>query len=637
MAVGDAYKARMAEKRAIGANRGELDDTKGSKAAVASGAGAEIEHVEAVAAGDEKPKRRQRLKRHLARFWCCYLLAGIIFLAIFLPVFFLVAIPAIAQRIVDDTDLPIYAAHITNPKPDRVTFTLDTGLTIPLGLSVRLDAFNLSLFNRDSDPEITYLEVPVPTYKVKGKTNISVTSEDTPILDQDEFVKTLSQAVYSRRFTLSAIGKTTGHLGAIKAGLTLDKAVEINGLDKLSGFSIDEAALILPAREDGTNLRGRATLPNHSVVTFAMGNVTLNLKSGDIILGTALLPDVTLLPGNNSVGFTGIANINSALANIGAILSSQTDALRNGEIELSASGNQTIFNGEHIRYFERVLNDLTISARVPILKILLDTVGEFFGQDSGGVVDALTDILNRIDFGSLFAGVDFDSLIGSVGDIINNLNLGSLLQGVDLNQLLQGIDWGKVVDAIGSILSQLDLGAFLSNLDIPALLQSIDWNSLFTSIAGMLGDIDWGELANTLNTIINSVDWGALWDQLQPVLDNIDLGSFLSNLDLNSILNSIGPLIQNLDLGEIFSSLDWGAIIQGLGSLLQNVDLGQLLSGFIDTLGSLDLGSLFDFDIGGVNIGDVLGEIGQASNGTSLDDAFNNFMDALQNLGSDDS
>ncbi|KAL2787228.1 hypothetical protein BJX66DRAFT_346309 [Aspergillus keveii] len=644
MAVGDAYKARLAEKRALGSNRGELDmgpsSTSKSKAPAGTGIGTvtEIEHVEAVAVGDgdEKPKKRQRLKRHLARFWCCYLLAGIIFLAIFLPVFFLVAIPAIAQRIVDDTDLPVYAAHITNPKPNHVTFTLDTGLTIPLGLSVRLDAFNLSLFNRDSDPEINYLNIPVPTYKVKGKTNISVTSENTPILDEDEFVKTLSKAVYSQRFTMSAIGKTTGHLGAIKAGITLDKDVEINGLDQLSGFSIDEAALLLPAREDGTNLRGRATLPNHSVVTFALGNVTLNLKSGDIILGTALLPDVTLLPGNNSVGFTGIANINSALANIGAILSSQTEALKNGEIELSASGNQTIFNGEHIRYFERVLNDLTITARVPIVKILLDTVGEFFGEDSGGVIEAVTDILNKIDFASLFDGVDFDSLIGSVGDIINNLNLGSLLEGVDLNGLLQSIDWGKVIDALGSILSQLDLGAFLQNLDIAGLLQSIDWGSLFESIAGMLGDIDWAELANTLDTILNSVDWSALYEQIQPVLDNLDLGEFLSNLDLDAILNSIGPLIQNLDLGAIFSSLDWGALIEGFGSLIQNVDLGDLFGGLIDSLGSLDLGSLFDFEIGGVNIGDVLGEMGQASNGTSLPDAFNNFMDALQNLGGDD-
>jgi hypothetical protein len=48
------------------------------------------------------------------------------------------------------------------------------------------------------------------------------------------------------------------------------------GLDKLSGFSIDEAALLIPAVDDGSNLRGKATLPNHSVVTFALVFIPLS-------------------------------------------------------------------------------------------------------------------------------------------------------------------------------------------------------------------------------------------------------------------------------------------------------------------------------------------------------------------------
>jgi hypothetical protein len=155
---------------------------------------------------------------------------------------FLVAIPAIAQRLVEDTSLPVYGAHITNPKPGALTFTLDTGLAVPLGLSVRLDPFRLDLFNRDSDPEITYLAVQVPEYKIKGKTNLTVTSENTPVLDEDEFVKALTKAVYSKRFTLSALGKTTGHLGALKAGIKLDKDVELDGMP-----SFPSSAVILPS------------------------------------------------------------------------------------------------------------------------------------------------------------------------------------------------------------------------------------------------------------------------------------------------------------------------------------------------------------------------------------------------------
>ncbi|KAL4747227.1 hypothetical protein BDW72DRAFT_206646 [Aspergillus terricola var. indicus] len=631
MAVGDAYKARQAEKQAAEA-------AARPSSSVVKGKGTEIEHVEALASGGsfEKGKRRkrQRLKRHFARFWCCYLLGGTIFLAIFLPVFFLVAIPAIAQRIVEDTSLPVYGAHITDPKPDAVTFTLDTGLSVPLGLSVRLEPFTLDLFNRDSDPETTYLAVPVPEYKIKGKTNLTVTSENTPVLDEDEFVKSLTKAVYSKRFTLSALGKTTGHLGAIKAGITLDKDVELDGLDKLNGFSIDEAALLIPAMDDGSNLRGRATLPNHSVVTFAMGNVTLNLKSGDIILGTALLPDVTLLPGNNSVGFTGKADITSALANIGPILSAQTAALKNGQVELSASGNQTVFNGEHISYFERVLNDLTITARVSILKIVLDTVGDFLGEGSDGVIQSLTEIFNKIDFGALFEGVDFDSLVGSVGEIINNLNLGQLLDGIDLNKFLQGIDWAKVVEGLGSILEQLDLGTFFKNLDLAGILQSIDWTSLLQGVASLLADIDWSSLATTLSTIVSSIDWSALSEQLQPILDKLDISSFLSNIDWDAIFDSIGPIISNIDLGAIFEDIDWSAVLKGLGEILTNVDLGQLFNSLLDALSRLNLGDLLDFDIGGVNISDVLGGVANTANGTSVDEAWGDLMDALEDFGS---
>ncbi|KAL4736076.1 hypothetical protein BDV11DRAFT_211567 [Aspergillus similis] len=629
MAVGDAYKARQAEKQAAEA-------AARASSSVVKGKDTEIEHVEAIASGGSlekgKPRKRQRLKRHFARFWCCYLLGGTIFLAIFLPVFFLVAIPAIAQRIVEDTSLPVYGAHITNPMPDAVTFTLDTGLTVPLGLSVRLEPFTLDLFNRDSDPETTYLTIPVPEYKIKGKTNLTVTSENTPVLDEDEFVKALTKAVYSKRFTLSALGKTTGHLGAIKAGITLDKDVELDGLDKLTGFSIDEAALLIPAMEDGSNLRGRATLPNHSVVTFAMGNVTLNLKSGSIILGTALLPEVTLLPGNNSVGFTGKADINSALANIGPILSAQTAALKNGEVELSASGNQTVFNGKHIPYFERVLNDLTITARVSILKIVLDTVGDFLGEGSDGVVQSLTEIFNKIDFGALFEGVDFDSLVGSVGEIINNLNLGQLLDGIDLNDFLQGIDWAKVVDGLGSILEQLDLSAFFKNLDLAGILKSIDWTSLLQGVASLLANIDWSSLATTLNTIVSSVDWSSLSEQLQPILDKLDIGSFLSNIDWDTIFDSIGQIISQIDIGAIFEDIDWSAVLKGIGEILTNFDLGQLFQSLLDALSRLNLGDLFDFDIGGVNISDVLGGVADSANGTSVDEAWGNLMDALEDF-----
>lgn len=143
---------------------------------------------------------------------------------------FLVAIPAIAQRIVDDTDLPLHSASILNPKLDKVSFSLHTSLKVPAGLQIHIDPLTLSAFRRDVTPIDPYLAVPLPPYDLKGTTEIKVTRNDTDILNQRDFVRTLSDAVYNKRFIMSAKGKTVGHLGALKAPLKLNKDLDLAGM-----------------------------------------------------------------------------------------------------------------------------------------------------------------------------------------------------------------------------------------------------------------------------------------------------------------------------------------------------------------------------------------------------------------------
>jgi hypothetical protein len=142
---------------------------------------------------------------------------------------FLVIIPAIAQKLVNDTDLPVHSAEILNPRPDQVDFILHTSLNVPLGIRIQTEPLSLNLFNRDVKPMKTYLRVDLPAYSLKGNTKLDVTKNDTKIFDVDEFMKTLEDAVYNKRFTMSAKGSTVGHLGALKTPLTLDKDIELNG------------------------------------------------------------------------------------------------------------------------------------------------------------------------------------------------------------------------------------------------------------------------------------------------------------------------------------------------------------------------------------------------------------------------
>jgi hypothetical protein len=74
-----------------------------------------------------------------------------------------------------------------------------------------------------------YLTVALPAYSLRGKTNLSITRNVTDIINMKQFANTLASAVYNKSFTISAKGSTTGHFGALKTLLTVDKDIELKG------------------------------------------------------------------------------------------------------------------------------------------------------------------------------------------------------------------------------------------------------------------------------------------------------------------------------------------------------------------------------------------------------------------------
>ena len=73
-------------------------------------------------------------------------------------------------------------------------------------------------------------------------------------------------------------------------------------------------------------------------------------------------------------------------SNLGPIIASQANALKTGNVEISASGNSIIFNGQYIPYNETVLNDLTVTSQAPIMQLLTDSLSHFMGSDAGSLI-----------------------------------------------------------------------------------------------------------------------------------------------------------------------------------------------------------------------------------------------------------
>lgn len=121
-------------------------------------------------------------------------------------------------------------------------------------------------------------------------------------------------------------------------------------LNSFNGFHITDTALLLVPRADGTNLIGNAVLPNPSVLTIEIGDITLDIKAGDLVIGNATLTGFTLKPGNNVHPMTGILDLGTVLTNLDTVLKSQSSLLKTGDLTLDAVTTSVVYDGVEVPY-----------------------------------------------------------------------------------------------------------------------------------------------------------------------------------------------------------------------------------------------------------------------------------------------
>ncbi|KAJ5120997.1 uncharacterized protein N7515_008958 [Penicillium bovifimosum] len=407
------------EKYIIGGNRGFLHPNPSPEEL------SELEKVGSSVSVSTNPKK-DKFRRHCRRFWCLYLIGNVIFLAILLPIFelnpksFLVVIPAVAQLVVNKADIRLIKAEVMNPTPESVRMTLETKINLKLALPVRLDPVVFYTFVRKFGHETPYAAIDIPGQTVKGNYSLGVYDQFTPLLNLTTWEEFVHQAVYQEKTSLSLYGKTTGYLGVLKNKITLDRNIVIPTLNKFEGFSIADATLVLPAEDDGSNLIANITLPNPTVLTFEVGTIVLDLKSGDtdIVLGNATITDVTLRPGNNVFPLRGVLDLKTVLGNLTAVLASQATSLRNGSLGLTAVTRTIVSNGTLIPYYTNVLGSLPLVANVGIGEVLKNTLGHL---KSGGKLD-LSGALSAIkDDDKRRRAVQLDSPVG-YGDAFSQVS-----------------------------------------------------------------------------------------------------------------------------------------------------------------------------------------------------------------------
>ncbi|KAI1828345.1 hypothetical protein F4861DRAFT_178720 [Xylaria intraflava] len=354
-----------------------------------------IDHVQ------EKPvpvvplTRWQKIKQHLGRFKWWYAGVALIILIILLPLIFTKIIPAITQDIVNQQKLPVIQGTFQALSPTQLSVTLQTQLDTPLAAT--LDPTTLFVYNKDTPEFSPFINITLPKLNVDHKTPVLVTNQTVDITNQTELIKWFNEVFEQPTTELSVKGKTTVHLGALKMGATIEKTIAAASLNQLSGFGIQELQLVYPPKPDGRNIKGTLNLPNSGVLTLGLGNLTLNLYSGDIRLGFVTVYDVILPPGNNTRNYDGQLYLDELVPNIGAILDSQSSSLADGNLVLRATGNATVVDGVHIPYVEQVLNDKSLNSTISVIKLLSDVIGSFSNGDAS-LGDLLGDTVGNSTF-----------------------------------------------------------------------------------------------------------------------------------------------------------------------------------------------------------------------------------------------
>ena len=142
---------------------------------------------------------------------------------------FLICIPAISQRVVDDSTLALLNATLMKPQADSVVLGLASAIKLPVTLAVGTDPFSLDLMVRDYPAEnTTYAKAYIPRSTIQGNTTLTEEPRRTPLHLPvwDEYVH---RVVFEKTVPLSVKGTTVAHLGKLHSSVTLNKDVPLPG------------------------------------------------------------------------------------------------------------------------------------------------------------------------------------------------------------------------------------------------------------------------------------------------------------------------------------------------------------------------------------------------------------------------
>jgi hypothetical protein len=175
------------------------------------------------------------------------------------------------------------------------------------------------------------------------------------------------------------------------------------------------------------------TLPNPTALSFEVGTITLDLKSGDtdLIIGNATVDNVTLRPGNNTFPLKGVLDLKTVISNLTEVISSQSSSLMNGNLALTAMTRTIVSNGTLIPYYTNVLSQLPLVANVGIGDVLKNTLAYLGSNDNLNLTGPLSGITDNTRRRALDGPVGNGNAVNGIASLKQNKYVQKVFEDED--------------------------------------------------------------------------------------------------------------------------------------------------------------------------------------------------------------
>ncbi|KAI5466401.1 hypothetical protein BGZ63DRAFT_347553 [Mariannaea sp. PMI_226] len=315
--------------------------------------------------------KRGSCARHCKRFWWVHLIIFIIIVVVTVPVIIFVAVPKIAQKKVNEAKLNITGVNMLQTETNTFLLAINSTITTDGSIKANIDAFEGEMYLEDYEPHTPFLSVQFP--KTNGdKHQLVNISQQVNITDMDAFSRFNVWFHNNETVRVTLNGKTKVKPSGLdrKYDVTFKKTVTFKGLNMFDGTTVTNGHISFSSDTKAKNFNGTAIIPNASVFTLDIGNITFTNFINDQKVGTLYIQNFLLVPGDNHVNIT--ANMNQATVLSAA---AQQPYCKTGTVPFKLLGQDVENDGDSLPYFEAALSSVNQTVEIDIGSILKADLG----------------------------------------------------------------------------------------------------------------------------------------------------------------------------------------------------------------------------------------------------------------------